>query len=328
MEQGTLISIIIPVYNSESYLEKCIDSVLAQTYENIEVILVDDGSTDMSPIICDKYVQIDERVVVIHQPNQGQADARNNGIMSSRGQYLSFIDSDDFVEPDYIEYLWDLLNESGASISICGYAFHYENRSNKMPTNETLRHYLSGEQALEELLYQKHFDAAPWAKLIDANIVKSNLFPRGRIFEDFAVIPKWLLSAQKVIYGNAQKLFYLVRSNGTMNRSFTLQRLDLIWATNLVFDLVLNECPELVKAMKVRRFSNYCQALLTLPVTEPTLKSVEKEIIGTLKSDSLLVIADRNSRIKNKVAAIIIALFGANGLRAASRKWLSEIISI
>lgn len=318
MRDTSLVSIIIPVYNSELYLERCLDSVLTQTYDNIEVILVNDGSTDESPSICDEYAQRDKRIIVIHQSNQGQADARNTGIMSSHGNYISFIDSDDFVEPEYIEYLWELLNESGASIAICGNTFYFENDRNPIPKSETIRHYLTGEQALKEMLYQKHFDAAPWGKLVEAQIVKSNLFPSGRIFEDFVVIPRWLLCAQKVVYGNAQKLNYFVRSNNTMNKRFTIQRLDLLWATKQVFELVAGEYPELIRAMKVRRFSNYCQALITLPTKELTLRIVEKEITDTLRSDALLVITDQNSRFKNKMAAIIITLFGASGLRAIS----------
>lgn len=103
-----------------------------------------------------------------------------------------------------------------------------------------------------------------------------------------------------------------------MNKRFTIQRLDLLWATKQVFELVAGEYPELIRAMKVRRFSNYCQALITLPTKELTLRIVEKEITDTLRSDALLVITDQNSRFKNKMAAIIITLFGASGLRAIS----------
>lgn len=319
MKAETLISIVIPVYNSELYLKKCLDSVLAQTYHNIEVILVDDGSTDNTPSICDNYAKLDSRINVIHQSNHGQANARNAGILNSHGQYLSFVDSDDFVEPDYIEYLWRLLKGNDASISICGHSYYYNNGSKPIPKGETYKLHFSGEQALEEMLYQKHFDANPWGKLVDAQIVKSNLFPNGRIFEDFVVIPKWLLCAQTVVFGNARKLNYFVRSNSTMNKGFSMQRLDLIWATKQVFELVERECPGLISAMKVRRFSNYCQALLTLPTAIPALHSTEMEIISTLRNDMFLVITDPNSRFKNKAAAILIALFGANGLRFASK---------
>ena len=104
-----LISIIIPVYNAEKYLKKCLDSVINQTYKNLEIILVDDGSTDKSPEICDKYAEKDSRIIVLHKENGGVSSSRNAGLDIFKGEYLSFVDSDDYVEPDYIEYLYIFL---------------------------------------------------------------------------------------------------------------------------------------------------------------------------------------------------------------------------
>lgn len=115
-----LISIIIPVYNSERYLEKCVNSVLNQTYKNLEIILVDDGSTDLSPRMCDAFSVQDSRIKVIHQENQRQAAARNTGIEVASGEYIMFVDSDDYIADDMCEYLMDGALSYHADIAICG----------------------------------------------------------------------------------------------------------------------------------------------------------------------------------------------------------------
>ena len=116
-----LISIITPVYNSEKFLKKCIDSILNQTYSNFELILVDDGSVDKSPQICDEYARKDSRIVVIHQKNQGQAAARNKALDICKGDYISFIDSDDYVNPQMLEILMYTMQQSEADIAVCDY---------------------------------------------------------------------------------------------------------------------------------------------------------------------------------------------------------------
>lgn len=118
-----LISIIVPVYKVEAYLKKCVDSILAQTYQKYELILVDDGSPDRCGEICDQYARDCAAVRVIHQANQGQAAARNNGVKSSTGELITFIDSDDYVEPDYLEYLLGLLRRYNADIAVGGFCY-------------------------------------------------------------------------------------------------------------------------------------------------------------------------------------------------------------
>ena len=127
-----LISVIVPVYNVKQYLRRCVDSILKQTYENIEIVLIDDGSTDESGAICDRYAQKDVRVKVIHKENGGLSDARNKGMQEARGEYFAFVDSDDYIAKDYIAYLFELIVENKAQISLCGYLKFIE----KLPQKE------------------------------------------------------------------------------------------------------------------------------------------------------------------------------------------------
>ena len=124
-----LISVILPIYNVEKYLEKCLKSVINQTYKNLEIILVDDGSKDNSPQICDEYAVKDKRIVVIHKSNGGLSDARNAGIEIAKGKYIALIDSDDYVEKDYVQFLYQLIKENNAEMSICSHTVLYTNRT-------------------------------------------------------------------------------------------------------------------------------------------------------------------------------------------------------
>ena len=136
-KQKPLVSVIVPIYNVEQYLRRCIDSVLAQTYTNYELILVDDGSPDACGKICDEYAARNPKIKVIHQKNQGLSAARNNAVPKSNGEYITFIDSDDFVSKDYLQYLVSLIQKYDAQISAGGFVYQYENRELKQPKDET-----------------------------------------------------------------------------------------------------------------------------------------------------------------------------------------------
>ena len=125
---GKLVSIIVPVYNVQKYLKRCIDSIIAQTYENIDISLVDDGSKDESGKICDEYEKIDQRIRVIHKPNGGLSDARNKGMEIAKGEYIGFVDSDDYIAEDMFETLVNLLEETNSEISIVSYYEYYNDK--------------------------------------------------------------------------------------------------------------------------------------------------------------------------------------------------------
>ena len=135
-----LISVIVPVYNVEKYIAACVDSILAQTYTNLEILLVDDGSTDSSGALCDEYARRDVRVRVIHQENGGLSDARNTGMQSAQGTYFAFVDSDDFIAGDYIAYLYGMIEKHHAQIAVCGYQKVYPGDENSCYGTQTDKH--------------------------------------------------------------------------------------------------------------------------------------------------------------------------------------------
>ena len=152
MKKQDLISIVVPIYNVEKYLEKCINSIIIQTYKNIEIILVNDGSTDSSGKICDIYLKKDKRIKVIHKKNGGLSDARNVGIENAKGKYIAFIDSDDFIDSDFIEILYNLIIEYNADVSCCKCNVIY--KKNKKQQVEEKINIFTNYEAINEMLYQ------------------------------------------------------------------------------------------------------------------------------------------------------------------------------
>lgn len=150
-----MISVIIPVYNVESYLKRCLDSVINQSYQDLEIILIDDGSTDNSSKICDEYASNDPRVIVIHKQNAGQAAARNDGINIAKGEYIAFVDSDDWIELDMYELLMQAIIDTKADIVASGLNMVYQNRVLNLNPNSVSRISYTKEEALDSLLDRK-----------------------------------------------------------------------------------------------------------------------------------------------------------------------------
>ena len=223
------VSIIIPVYNSEKYLQRCFDSIINQTFSNFEVILVNDGSTDNSGEICEKYTSIDSRFSVIHQENRGQAAARNKAIKKACGNWICFIDSDDCISSIYLEALYNAVINNNAQISMCGalegkVVPQYDNRID-------VSTFTIDELRLVDLLENgEHRYWVVWGKLIARQIVANNLFVEGRIYEDNEVVCKWLVEAGVVADISTKLYFYYENENSTTKKTFSIKQLDRLWA--------------------------------------------------------------------------------------------------
>lgn len=207
--QLPLISIIVPVYNMEIYLRKCIDSILCQTYKNIELILVDDGSTDSSPQICDEYAELDDRVKVIHKHNTGQADSRNKGINIAKGEYIGFVDSDDWIDADMYEVLYNTIVDTGADISICGTYYEYKNKVEVI--YDCGRTYIyDNKEAIKAVYLDSNIKSYSCDKLFKREII-ANDYPDIRYFEDLSVLIKWIANANKIVVVGKAKYHYRQR---------------------------------------------------------------------------------------------------------------------
>lgn len=215
------ISVIVPIYNVEKYLKKCIESIINQTYSNLEIILVDDGSPDNCGKICDEYQVQDSRIKVIHKKNGGLSDARNAGIKEATGEIISFIDSDDFVDLDMYEYMLNEMQKENADIVICGTKIDFENGKTRIKRAEK-RKILNSKDALIELNSFKSFDMAVWNKLYKKEIIDGIFFPVGKKSEDYFVMYQYFDRAKKIIILPEAKYHYIQRANSiSRGKNFT-----------------------------------------------------------------------------------------------------------
>ena len=216
------VSFIVPVYNVETYLPKCIESILDQTFNDIEIILIDDGSTDNSGNICDKYQIQDSRIQVIHQNNQGISHTRNIGIEQAKGKYISFIDSDDFVSNNYTEILLKAINrDTEIDISFCEYyivkddlsVVHTMNSSDMIYDNETGIYLLCQDKEIKNYV---------WGKLFKKELFASIRFPEDRnMCEDMAILYKVFYLARKIYHIQTPAYYYQVRTDSSINSGWS-----------------------------------------------------------------------------------------------------------
>ncbi|MFZ0529030.1 MAG: glycosyltransferase [Propionicimonas sp.] len=223
-----LVSVVVPVHRVEPYLHRCVDSILAQTHSNIEVILIDDGSPDRSGAICDSYQETDDRVVAIHQSNLGISEARNAGLAAMHGEYVTFVDSDDWLSPAYVETLIRLLPESGVALSGCHFLPTTGEEEPAAATAGVAIGY-SRLAALSEMLgTNRAVMTVSWGKLYPAGLFADIRFPPGRVHEDEFTTYRVFCRTERIVLTTAQLYFYRQRPDSIMGAFNLRNRIDLI----------------------------------------------------------------------------------------------------
>lgn len=228
-----LISVIVPIYQVEQFLPRCIDSIRNQTYQELEIILVDDGSPDRCGEICDEYAKKDNRIRVIHKANGGLSDARNAGIQEAKGNYFSFVDSDDLIHPQMLEQLHNMVVQKKAQIAICHYAYLEEGEeadfSKTIPSMQDRWRMVSQREA-QELYFDKQqrvVYTVAWNKLYSAELFADIQYPKGKVHEDEFTTFKLLYAAKGIVVTDDVYYYYLVRSNSIMSK-FNRKRFHLL----------------------------------------------------------------------------------------------------
>ena len=310
------ITVVVPVYKVERYLPLCMESLLSQTYKDFEIILVDDGSPDQCPKMCDEYEEEYSNVHVFHKKNAGQSSARNFGVSKAQGKYICFVDSDDSVDSRYLEILMKGIKQTGADISAVDFVEVYDVKQHK-PVNDTVIQVnkYSAADALAEILYQKFRDVSACGMLIPKEIVLQNPFPVGRLYEDYFVTYKYFLQVKEVAVIRNPLYFYLIRGDSTMAIRDNRFIKDLMEAA----DAVIRGCqknPVLLKAAKCKQFSNYCRLILQPSDLKKKYPNQYRRIVTTLKEERMAVLRDKNARMKNRLAALAL-LGGISGLKLA-----------
>ena len=259
-----LVTVIVPVYKVEQYLERCVNSIISQSYTNLEIILVDDGSPDRCPAICDGYSQRDERIQVIHKKNGGLSSARNAGMNASNGQYFCFVDSDDYILPDMIEQLVGMVQAFHTPISACSFSSE-EGRLRQGLTDEI--RLLSAAEALREILTDGLVCTSAWAKLFDRELFSDVSFPEGKIFEDYATIYKLFHKAGKIAFADAAKYYYTPNYAGITKSSFSFRQMDYFSVSDEIERFVKEYYPDLTPLVQNREVDMAVSLYRKLSVT-------------------------------------------------------------
>lgn len=306
------ISIIVPIYNVEKYLNKCIESILNQTFYKFELILVDDGSSDKCGDICDEYAKKDNRIKVIHKKNGGLSSARNAGLDIAKGQYIGFIDSDDYINRNMFEILYENIVKYEADISICNFEYIYEDGS--MSKNKELYsdeiYILNNIESLDKLYNEDGvvFTVA-WNKLYSRKLFHETRYDLGKIHEDEFIIHKLLYKSKYVVYTNYKLYYYLQRKESITQNKFNIKRLDIVYAFKERMDFFkINNLSNLEsKAQKSYIdifFKYYYKVKDELGGYERELKLIKKDFRNSL----LILLKNQNFNWKEKSMWIIFSI--------------------
>ena len=253
------ISIIVPVYKVEAYLNKCIDSILNQTFENFELILVNDGSPDKCGEICEDYAKKDSRIRVFHKENGGQATARNFGIDIARGEYIGFVDSDDYIEPEMYEVLYNMCINDNCDMVNCSSKIYFNNKIKVNGNGEKVIH--SKKEAMRVVIEGLLYDECLWSKLIKKSVLKDLRMPVGIVYEDTAFVYKIVDKCERIGYIGVPMYNYIKREDSTMDRAVKEVRMDAILVYKEMYEFVKNKYPDVSDIVRIK-LSNTCISIM------------------------------------------------------------------
>lgn len=311
------ISIIIPVYKVEKYIRKCVDSVINQTYKNLEIILVDDGSPDNCGKICDEYAKKDNRIRVIHKKNGGLSEARNYGLNVAKGKYILLIDSDDFIEKETVEYLYGLCQKYNAEIAVGKTRFLYEGQEEPKKTRaekeDDIKTY-NTEQALETMLYSQEFTNIACNKLYKAELFNNIRYPLGKLYEDLATTYKLISNADTIVLGSKYTYNYLSnRNTSIMNKQFDKKRMEGLDFAEEILEYVSKNYPNIKNSAIARLYIESITIFIKMPMKK-MYRQENKRIKDYLKKYRDIVLHDKKVPMKQKMLCVT-AILGKAPLR-------------
>lgn len=299
----SLVSVIVPIYQVEPYLRRCVDSILRQSYSNLEIILVDDGSSDGCPAVCDEYAARDGRIKVIHKRNGGLSDARNAALEVLRGEYVTFVDGDDYVSDDYVETLSRLLTENDADISCVQFLRFSGGREPARPSGGESFEILNSHEALRKLMYFDGLETSANCKLYRASLFHGVRYPVGKLFEDLGTTYRLLLKAKKTVNSRAEKYYYLQRADSIEKSSFSPRKMDLLEMCGELRRGALALFPDLSRAWNCRFFCANFHVFLQIP--EGRFEDQAGILRKNIKNYRRGVLFDRHARKKARAAALL-----------------------
>lgn len=306
------ISIIVPVYNVEQYLENCIESILNQTFKDFELILVDDGSTDNSGKICDIYEKKDSRIKVIHKNNGGLSSARNTGLDIACGKYIGFVDSDDSIHPKMYEVLYNLIEKYKSDISCCNYKYTYDisnQNHEELNLNEVIE--MSNIEAIEKL-YDKDLGVrlvVAWNKLYHKRLFDNIRYKVGRLHEDEFMAHRILYNSKKITYVDNELYYYLQREGSIMSQISYKRKVDALLSKSdrMMFCNkvgLTSMSDNICKIYEFEFFNLYKQLLNEGSENAEFLKEIRRDFILNL----YILLRQKDIHIKEKISCLIFAI--------------------
>lgn len=310
-----LVNIILPIYGVEEFLPRCIESLLAQTYQSIRIILVDDASPDRCPQLCDDYAKAYQQIVSIHRQNGGQSAARNSGLeyvwgleSEHRGEYIAFVDPDDWVEPNYVESLVRLIRSSKADVVQTGHYISYSSTREESKDPRNTKAMLTYDEALESVCRNGIWDVTVWNKLYKLNVFKTLRFPEGKLYEDTAIAHLIVAQGNRFAVDMTPTYHYMQRYTSTANgTTWKDSKLDLLEAGDALADWVEARYPQLsIAATEKRvfvRLSTLAQMVSTNYRNDALAASMRKFVLR----NACAVLTDQQASLRDKLGVISIA---------------------
>lgn len=305
---NSLITVIVPMFNSEKTIEKCLDSIINQSYENLEIILVDDYSTDNTLKVCEKYLLKDKRIKIVKNESKGVAMARNTGIKYALGDYIGFVDSDDYIDKNMYMELYTKLNENHSDIAVCGF-YHVEDNIIKQIYIENENFELDSKEALKMMIDEKYtFSVCPWNKLVKKELYDNISFPIGVIYDDLATIYKLILKAKKIIYFSKEHYYYQVNQESTCRKEIYNSKVKKkIEIMNELYNLVTDNYNELENDFKVFLIVQYMSVINSMIKSEKFDRYVYIEFQKHVFKNINKIIKNKIISIKKKIQILILA---------------------
>lgn len=309
------VSIIVPVYNVEKYLKRCVNSIINQTFKDFELLLVDDGSTDLSGKICDKLKQSDNRIAVFHKKNGGLSDARNYGLHFAKGEYITFIDSDDFVAADYIEILFNSISDNcDVDISTVSVLHFSDEKPIKdidlsLSKREFETEILDAKFAVKKMLLNDNISHEAWGKMYSKKLWDNIQFPFGQIVEDYSTTYRVFSKANKIAINNAKVYYYYQRAGSILRGQVSPKMLEVFDISDKETVYIINTWPDLkteAKALQITTYLKFYQKILNSDLS--LYPEYQKRIKKTTKENSFILLKSPiiNYKLKIKIVLAMI----------------------
>lgn len=304
------VSVIVPAFNLEKYISKCIESLISQTFKDIEIIIVNDGSTDKTQEICEYYTKIDKRIRILNQKNSGVSVARNSGLDLASGDFITFVDGDDFIENDTIEFLLTNLEKYDVDVSTCGFQESHIDENGKIHSFKKKNNgfgIISSEEALKESFVNGKISLFVNGKLYKKEIFDNIRFPINMIYEDAAVIPLIMVKINKIYYDDNIKYYYIRHPKSITNLKFSKQDLDMIRVNKKNFDMVKEKYDYAMDQVEFRYLWSYLCIIDRIAASNAKFDDF-CQLKNFVKKNKFKIFSNKYFTLKRKVLTLIMLI--------------------